>query len=196
MLLGPSLLLHGPVKAMFQRLLETCSSEVFAFLTGFCLPRSFLFLQGSILNHIFPYPNGKLISYLFIIFLYTNSSWTGLSLPMGSWTPSGWEIAASGLYTESPRMQLVTFFSGSPWHHGSGMLCQLLLQRDSWASPCFSSYHSQPWLASITLGQPLFWEDWNSLLPCVLPTSSKLSTGSYCTAMTFPCSKSLNDTID
>lgn len=69
----------------------------FAFLTGFCLPRSFLFLQGSILNHIFPYPNGNLVSYLFLIFLYTNSSWTGLSLPMGSWTPSGWERAASGL---------------------------------------------------------------------------------------------------
>lgn len=62
-------------------------------------------------------------------------------------------------------MQLVTFFSGSPWHHGSGMLCQLLLQWDSWASPCFSCYHSQPWLDSITLGQPLFWEDWSCRLP-------------------------------
>lgn len=71
----------------------------FAFLIGFCIPRSFLYLQGSILNYIFPYPNGNLVSYLFIIFLYTNSSWMGLSPPMGSWTPSGWEIAASGLYT-------------------------------------------------------------------------------------------------
>lgn len=97
MLLGPSLLLHAQWKPHSRGFWKHAPLRFSAFLTGFCLPRSFLFLQGSILKHIFPYPNGNLVSYLFLIFLYTNSSWRGLSLPMGSWTPSGWERAASGL---------------------------------------------------------------------------------------------------
>lgn len=126
----------------------------FAFFAGFCLPRSFLFLHGSILNHIFPYPSGNLVSYLFIIFPYTNSSWTGLFLPIRSGTPSGWETAASGLHTKSPLgCNSSPSFQG---HHGTMALgCCASSFSSETVEPALASHlttRNPDWIASLWAG--------------------------------------------
>lgn len=152
---------------------------------SFCLPRSFLFLKAQYSTAFFLYSNGKPL-HLFRIPIAPDLAFPFLRGPDERWRLQCFTLSAPGSprhqgsenamlaasSTLSPARQLPAIFLisplATPWEHRL------------WACPF-------PWRTA----QPSF------LLP-LLPTSSKLCTrtGSSGTAMTFPCSESLNDTID
>lgn len=133
MFLNPSFLLLGPMKALFQRLLETCSLEVLLSWPPSVSPGHFVSWEAQYSITLLLYSHGKPLH----LFLYINSSWTGPPLPMGSRAhPTVWKMAASVLrFTlNAPRIQLVSSPSGSSWYHRRHHHHLLLLQWDRWLS--------------------------------------------------------------
>lgn len=161
MFLSPSLWLQGPVTAMFQRLLKTCSFEVLCSLDRLLSSQViFFFLKRlNTQSHSSDSLLENLFSHLFIF----------SCIPLAPELTFRWglepHLGDSSLGASHPYL-----WPPSQGHHGTmalGMPCQRLLHWDSWRSfPLILP--RQPWLSAVTRGQPLFLVDCIRSLPNLL----------------------------
>lgn len=163
---------------------------------SFCLPRSFLFLKSSIVNHIFLYCNEKPLLSPFLL-LCANNSWTGFPLPMESWAPSGWEIAASVFYTQYPQdaarhLPLRVTMAPRLWER-----CASAFSSETADCRFFPSYYPQPWLDTIYSGPAPFLGGLQHPSSCILFSQPPLSYAQEQAPMhSRDISLFINDTID